>query len=182
MREILFKAKRLDNGEWVEGNLITNERNENQKYIGYIFDERNGVIEDFDIVEVIPDTLCQFTGLNDCTKWESLAENERELFLSEWNYKENRKNEPQDWKGRKIWENDIVSNEWCFLRGKSIVKFGEYKDYHMPERYQCGNYGFFLEHMHQNDFGARKDILYFSCKCEVVGNIFDNPELLQEVE
>lgn len=64
-REILFKAKRIDNGEWMEGNLITNERNENQKYIGYIFDERNGVIEDFDLVEVIPDTLCQFTGLTD---------------------------------------------------------------------------------------------------------------------
>lgn len=65
MREILFKAKRLDNGEWVEGNLITNERNENQKYIGYIFDERNGVIEDFDLVEVIPETICQYTGLTD---------------------------------------------------------------------------------------------------------------------
>lgn len=65
MREILFKAKRLDNGEWVEGNLITNERNENQKYIGYIFDERNGVIEDYDLVEVIPDTICQYTGLED---------------------------------------------------------------------------------------------------------------------
>lgn len=84
-----------------------------------------------------------------------------------------------DKSNRKIWENDIVSNEWCFLRGKSIVKFGEYKDSHMPERYQCGNYGFFLEHMHQNDFGARKDILYFSCKCEVVGNIFDDKELLE---
>ncbi len=65
MREILFKAKRKDNGEWVEGNLITNERNENQKYIGYIFDERNGVIEDYDLVEVIPDTICQYTGLED---------------------------------------------------------------------------------------------------------------------
>ena len=64
-REILFKAKRKDNGEWVEGNLITNERNENQKYIGYIFDERNGVIEDYDLVEVIPDTICQYTGLED---------------------------------------------------------------------------------------------------------------------
>ena len=37
----------------------------NQKYIGYIFDERNGVIEDFDLVEVIPDTICQYTGLTD---------------------------------------------------------------------------------------------------------------------
>lgn len=64
-REILFRAKRIDNGEWVEGNLVTNERNERKKYIGYIFDERNGVIEDFDIVEVIPNTICQYTGLTD---------------------------------------------------------------------------------------------------------------------
>ena len=65
MREILFRAKRIDNGEWVEGNLITNERNEHKKYIGYIFEERNGIVEDFDIVEVIPNTICQYTGLKD---------------------------------------------------------------------------------------------------------------------
>lgn len=65
MRDILFRAKRIDNGEWVEGNLITNERNERKKYIGYVFDERNGIIEDFDIVEVIPNTICQYTGLKD---------------------------------------------------------------------------------------------------------------------
>ena len=65
MRVILFRAKRIDNGEWVEGNPITNERNERKKYIGYVFDERNGIIEDFDIVEVIPNTICQYTGLND---------------------------------------------------------------------------------------------------------------------
>ena len=65
MREILFRAKRIDNGEWVDGNLITNERADHKKYIGYIFDERNGVIEDFDIVEVIPNTICQYIGLND---------------------------------------------------------------------------------------------------------------------
>lgn len=65
MREILFKAKWADNGEWVEGNLITNERDESKAYIGYIFDVRNGVIKDFDIVEVIPRTLCQYTGLLD---------------------------------------------------------------------------------------------------------------------
>lgn len=65
MRNILFRGKRIDNGEWVEGNLITNEKNECKKYIGYIFDERNGVIEDFDIVEVVPNSICQHTGLKD---------------------------------------------------------------------------------------------------------------------
>lgn len=159
MREILFKAKRKDNGEWVEGYLSDNGFDgEEKKYFisGLIIEKCNGTAcDEWDITgidfydyEIDPETICQFTGL--CDK-----------------------------NGKKIWENDIVSNEWCFSRGKSIVKFGEHKDYHMPERYQCGNYGFFLEHMHQNDFGVRKDILYFSCKCEVVGNIFDNPDLLE---
>ena len=142
MREILFKAKKKDNGEWVEG-LPGYDMSGNIAEI-----ETHKSFGDCRIYEIDPDTICQYTGLTD-------------------------KN------GEKIWENDIVSNEWCFSRGKYIVKFGEHKDYHMPERYQCGNYGFFLEHMHQNDFGVRKDILYFSCKCEVVGNIFDNAELLE---
>ena len=85
-REILFKAKRKDNGEWVEGNLITNERNENQKYIGYIFDERNGMIEDFDLVEVIPETLCQYTGLTDKNIWENdIVRNEKgDIGVVQW--------------------------------------------------------------------------------------------------
>lgn len=153
MREILFKAKRLDNGEWVEGFVFEFKSKiyiteMTQAFMTAYYTEKSVVDFNMRAFEIKPNTLCQYTGLTD-------------------------KN------GRKIWENDIVSNEWCFLRGKSIVKFGEYKDYHMPERYQCGNYGFFLEHMHQNDFGARKDILYFSCKCEVVGNIFDDKELLE---
>lgn len=58
-REILFKAKRLDNGEWVEG-----------YYIGPI-----GVLDVHEIcdvhditgprVEVDPSTVCQYTGLTD---------------------------------------------------------------------------------------------------------------------
>ena len=70
-REILFKAKRKNWRElpkeewWVEGNLITNEREEGTAYIGYIFDVHNGVIEDFDIVEIDPETLCQYTGKTD---------------------------------------------------------------------------------------------------------------------
>lgn len=64
MRELLFKAKRKDTGEWVEGNLIINEQ-DGTAYIGYIFSVRDGVIEDFDLVEVDPKTLCRYTGLND---------------------------------------------------------------------------------------------------------------------
>lgn len=70
-KEHLYRAKRVNWRElpkeewWVEGNLITNERDETKAYIGYLFDVRNGVVEDFDIVEVIPETVCEYMGLTD---------------------------------------------------------------------------------------------------------------------
>lgn len=91
MREILFRAKRKNWRElskeewWVEGNLITNERQEGTAYIGYIFDVHNGVIEDFDIVEVDPETLCQFTGMLD-KNGERIWENDIVSAWSEGKY------------------------------------------------------------------------------------------------
>lgn len=65
MRETLFKAKRIDNREWVEGCHIFDERNEKKHYIGYVFGSDNGQPHDIDVVEVDPCTLCQYTGLTD---------------------------------------------------------------------------------------------------------------------
>lgn len=64
MREILFKAKRLDNGEWVEGCLIRHEF-DNRVYIGYVFEDMQDGFFDTDLVQVDPETVCQFTGLTD---------------------------------------------------------------------------------------------------------------------
>lgn len=139
MREILFKAKRVDNGEWVEGNLITNERDESKAYIGYIFDIRNGVIKDFDIAEVIPRILCQYTGLLDKS-------------------------------GKRIWENDIVKTSKFGVdngKGQNFAGFDVFS-----VRHDAGGFALFN---HWRRFHLRNDKNY-----EVIGNIFDNPELLNE--
>lgn len=65
-RKILFKAKRLDNGEWVEGSLLLSERG--KVCIGTMLDsnEENGTPVCFKCREVDPSTVCQFTGMRDC--------------------------------------------------------------------------------------------------------------------
>lgn len=74
MREILFRGKRVDNGEWISGDLITTPfiRNETQQNIIYILDITKAdydcfedLTEDNGIFEVDPETVCQYTGLTD---------------------------------------------------------------------------------------------------------------------
>lgn len=56
MREILFKARRLDNGEWVEGFFWKDIWGDGEScYILY----------DGEDYEVDPSTVCQYTGLTD---------------------------------------------------------------------------------------------------------------------
>lgn len=134
-REILFKAKRIDNGEWVKGNLIYNGDGAYiaplVKYsnLGYCL-ECNRPFDD--CYDVDPPTICQYTGLKD-------------------------KN------GKKIWENDIVTNG-CYT---GIVRCGKYDKTH------CG---FYIEWTNDDEI-LRKDILYWMPKIWGIGNIFDNPEL-----
>ena len=62
IKDIKFKAKRLDNREWVEGSLVKSYLNsKDQTYIIPIFN-RTG---DIKIIEVNPSTVCMFTGLKD---------------------------------------------------------------------------------------------------------------------
>lgn len=124
MREILFKAKRKDNGEWVEG-LPRYDINGNITELEVY--KRFG---DCQIYEIDPDTLCQFAGLTD-------------------------KN------GKKIWENDIVH---CGT--KLRVSW-----HHFKASWVLSKKGWLYNHF----FGEAvepEDV-------EVVGNVFDNAELLE---
>ena len=62
MGEILFKAKRIDNGEWIIGDGIHYPKSINYKGRCFI-DGMNPVANDW--IEIIPSTLCQYTGLKD---------------------------------------------------------------------------------------------------------------------
>ena len=58
MREILFRGKRIDNGEWVEGDSL----------IHSMFKKGDvcvGVVEGMEIYSVITETIGQYTGLTD---------------------------------------------------------------------------------------------------------------------
>ena len=138
-REILFRAKRIDKGEWVNG-YVTRIKHSDDKgkveiYYFNALDELGWVAE----CAVSAETVCQYTGLTD-------------------------KN------GMKIFEGDIVE---CRAR----------KDGH--DKYKvvwCKDYADFR--IEPLDFGVQFPIAdcngkHIRCgKYSVIGNIFDNPELI----
>lgn len=149
MREILFKAKRISNGEWVEG-FVSRPFSENTEgnitnYCFNALDEMGFVSECI----VSADTICQYTGLTD-------------------------KN------GNKIWENDVLSDDdMC-----SVVRWDEEEARFVIDDY--GTKGCLMEYGFDECMGEYGvvDTYGFDDFCsmesfEVIGNIFDNPELIR---
>ena len=69
MQDILCKAKKNDNKEWVEGHLV---KSTNNKF--FIIAEYDDELEKLDIYEVDENTICRYTGLTDCNNtkiWEN---------------------------------------------------------------------------------------------------------------
>lgn len=62
MREIKFKAKRLDGKGWVEGSLIRSTAGIKER--AYIVDNFRSM-SDYSVIGVDPSTICQYTGLKD---------------------------------------------------------------------------------------------------------------------
>lgn len=62
LEDIKFKAKRLDNGEWVSGSLVGSTAGIKER--AYIVDSFSSM-SDYSIVGVDPSSVCQFTGLKD---------------------------------------------------------------------------------------------------------------------
>lgn len=149
MREILFKAKQIDNGEWIEGSLIDLDIDSGYCYIVQPYKKASILPIIFLITDrmklVDPETLCQFTGL--CDK-----------------------------NGNKIWENDII--KYHFGEIYAPIKYGYYQNCFDSQKTE--HVGFYVDWT--GDKCLRKDLGYWinMVYAMPVGNIFDNPELLQE--
>ena len=81
-----------------------------------------------------------------------------------------------DKSGKKIWEGDII--KYHFGEVYAPVKFGEYQS--CFDSTSTSHVGFYVDWDEKHNF--RKDLGYWIklVDAEVVGNIFDNPELLEK--
>lgn len=127
-REILFKAKRKDNGEWVEGVPLT----EGWSKKTYIITFEYSSLVFIQQIEVDPSTVCQYTGLTD-------------------------KN------GTKIFEGDIIQE----MDKKFEVYFSTDRGGWYP--FACGD-----------GCGCCENETIYVEWAEVIGNIFDNKDLIKE--
>ena len=146
-REILFKAKLKDwktnpeHNRWIEGFYLNRKettycfKDDYEKYpvktLHFIAEEHMtdwGLPNTFGLYEIDPDTLCQYTGIDDK-------------------------------KDNKIWENDIVKA----YNDVYTVKWNE-----LSFRYELKSDGFDCELGH-----------FFDDELKVIGNIFDNKEILE---
>ena len=125
----LFKAKRIDNGEWVKGALVYDDRDKLYRIITEINYSTGTCLTTDNAPRVDLSTICQCTGLKD-------------------------KN------GKLIWENDIVK-----INNSKVNTLITFRDFEIictipNEKYY-------------------KHRLEYDTEYEVIGNIFDNKELLE---
>lgn len=158
-REILFKAKRIDNEEWLEGFVYKSYgcRNGNRHDVYFIH-----VYEEDEHYEVDRSTVCSDTGVTD--------KNGKKIW----------KNDIVDFLGNK---GIIKYNCGCFG-----IAFMEYIDWEEIEAniypvtgcdnllHACKNDNFISLWEIMWNFNDEENSVY---TLDVVGNIFDNPEFLE---
>ena len=135
MREILFRGKRKDNGEWVYGNYAVTDNNEKQHFI---FQNKAFVFE------VVPETVGQYTGITDDN-------------------------------GKKIFEGDILG----------VTNDDPDYDYITKVYLDCDTLCVDVQGQDYDytSIGFAIEIWDDECdQVEIIGNIYDNPELLEVEE
>ena len=162
MREVLFRGKEVADGKWIESFYSAEEYNPYSGEVEHI--PRIQIIGKCVSLGVIPETVGQYTGLTD-------------------------KN------GKRIFEGDIVRyNTYDDFDCQSVVKFGEYNQDGSAGEYSASKcIGFYVDvdnftcpdwcEYGSNCFSnylKQQNILEVARYCEVIGNIHDNPELMEQ--
>lgn len=139
MREIIFRGKRTDNGEWAEGYIV--QIPAAIQYGGelsswYIDKPPKDPDDSHGVYNVNPETIGQFTGLTDRN-------------------------------GKKIFEGDILRDKFVLTVKGEKPTAHNYKVTYSNGGFLCCN-------------NKRPiDLCMIFKLCEVIGNIHDNPELLE---
>lgn len=149
----LFKAKRKDDGKWVHGYLFDDGFENGRVFIGGI------------VIEKYNGTACDdwnVTGIN-------FYEIDPNTICQCTGLK--------DKNGKLIWENDIVKD--LFSDACAQIKYGSYQS--CFDSTKTEHVGFYVDWSVTDKKYMRKDLGYWinMVDAEVVGNVFDNPELLE---
>lgn len=146
MREILFRGKRQDDGEWVFGSYEFEPRRKGAfgQTISDLDHERHYIVskKNYEYWEVVPKTVGEYTGLTD-------------------------KN------GKKIFEGDIVKYQ---PEDATVPMYSRVE-------YFADKYNYPAFDLAEHDYEANGlQCAHEEGGCEVIGNIHDNPELLEAEE
>jgi uncharacterized phage protein (TIGR01671 family) len=106
----------------------------------------------------------QYTGLKDSTQFNELTKEEQEDWL--------KGNKQEDWKGKEIFEGDIIQD----INDNNLLRYGEDNNL-TPVEFYNGSFG--ISVIFDGAFVPLYPYDVDGFKFKVVGNIYQNSELLE---
>ena len=173
MREILFRAKRIDNGNWIISGSVIHFKEENEVFMppagSTCVCEHNEITDNIarfhecNFAKIYPDTLSQYTGLKD--------KNGAEIFEGDiFKFKD------------EIWSCYFTEcgTEYDSFEANNFAVVGFNEDTQSPDfvEYKLN------ESQVEADLHENHEIEFydFVSKLEIIGNIYDKPELMEQEE
>lgn len=165
MKEILFHAKRKDNGEWVQGDLIHRQIWASSLCI---IRESDDGFDHYEEYEVDHETVSEFTGLRD--------KNGKQIFEGDI---------IKETSGNNI---RLLGDKREIRSGIGVIEFGEYRTPSDDPFEWADAYGFYIfggnvlyptisMYPYKYEQYGEKEVVI---ELEVIGNKWDNPELLEK--